>query len=82
MPRSANGFDSGHIAVRWLALADRRLLYFSELYRSGRWTRYYATPELFAEQMHKALRAAQTWARLAGVPRQAGGGDAGLYPAE
>jgi hypothetical protein len=29
------------IARKWFALAESRLLYFGELYRSGCWTYYY-----------------------------------------
>lgn len=68
MSRAASAFNSDRIARRWLALADRRLLYYSQLYRSGRWRRYYASPEQFAAQMHRAIKAAQIWARLAGEP--------------
>jgi hypothetical protein len=82
MPRANGGFNFDGIARRWLALADRRLLYFSQLYRSGRWTRYYASPEQFAAQMHKAIKAAQMWARLAGARGGAGDGKNDPHPAE
>lgn len=62
----ANGepvFDA--IARKWLALAERRLLYFSELYLSGRWRHYYATQEQFAAQMFEVIKQAKTWARIA-----------------
>lgn len=81
MPHAPSGFDSKAIARKWLALADRRLLYFSELYRSGRWTRYCASREQFAEQMHQAIKAAQIWARLAGVRGSAHDGKDDLRPA-
>jgi hypothetical protein len=54
------------IARKWHALAKRRLLYFSELYQSGRWTHYYATHEDFAAHMLDVVRAARNWAQLAG----------------
>jgi hypothetical protein len=79
---SASAFNSGRIARRWLALANRRLLYFSQLYRSGRWTRYYASPEQFAAQMHRAIRAAQMWARLAGESDHAQNVKSNLFPTE
>jgi hypothetical protein len=75
MPFASRGFNSEAIARKWLALADRRLLYFSALYRSGRWTRYYATREQFAVQMHEAIKSAKIWARLAGVRGLADDGD-------
>jgi uncharacterized repeat protein (TIGR03809 family) len=67
MPHATDGFYFEPIAHKWLKLADRRLLYYSDLYRSGRWTRYYASREEFAEKMHEAIKAAQIWARLAGA---------------
>jgi len=54
------------IARKWHALAERRLLYYSELYRSGRWTHYYASRELFARRMLDVIKAAKIWAELAG----------------
>jgi len=54
------------IAHKWHALAQRRLLYYSELYRSGRWTHYYASRERFARHMLDVIKAAKIWAKLAG----------------
>jgi len=54
------------IARKWHELAERRLAYFTELYRSGRWSHYY-TQELFAARMLDVIRAAKVWADLAGV---------------
>jgi uncharacterized repeat protein (TIGR03809 family) len=56
------------IARKWHDLAERRLAYFTELYRSGRWQRYY-TQERFAVRMLDVIRAAKTWSELAGNPR-------------
>jgi hypothetical protein len=81
MPHAAGGFSFDAIARKWLALAERRLLYFSELYRSGHWTRYYASPEQFAVQMLEAIKAAKIWARLAGVRRVAEDHKDDLHPA-
>jgi len=53
------------LSRRWLELAERRLAYFSELYRSGRWRRYY-TPERFAESVVDVMKAAAIWRELAG----------------
>jgi hypothetical protein len=66
MPQLAGTVRFDLIARKWHALARRRLLYFSELYRSGRWTHYYASREEFAAHMLDVIRAAQIWARLAG----------------
>jgi hypothetical protein len=72
MPHATGAFNFKPIAHKWLGLADRRLLYYSDLYRSGRWTHYYASREEFAEKMHEAIKAAQIWARLAGDVGRAG----------
>ena len=66
MPQLAGTVRFDLIARKWHALARRRLLYYSELYRSGRWKHYYASREEFAAQMLDVIRAAKIWARLAG----------------
>ena len=55
-------FDA--IARKWCDLAQRRLDYFIELYRSGRWRHYY-TEERFALRMLDVIKAARVWADLA-----------------
>jgi uncharacterized repeat protein (TIGR03809 family) len=57
------GFDE--LSRQWLTLAERRLAYFSELYRSGRWRRYY-TAESFADQVVDVMKAVTIWRKLAG----------------
>lgn len=52
------------IVRKWHDLAERRLDYFTELYRSGRWRHYY-TQERFAVRMLDVIRAAKTWSDLA-----------------
>ena len=56
------------IARRWHTLATRRLAYYDELYRSGRWRHYYANHHDFALRMLDVVRAAKIWAELAGAP--------------
>jgi uncharacterized repeat protein (TIGR03809 family) len=63
--RPVHAFDQ--ISGKWRDLAERRKEHFSELYRSGRWRRYY-TEEQFRTQMREVIRAAETWAQLA-APR-------------
>jgi hypothetical protein len=41
--------DFGKIAGKWRDLAEKRRDYFAELYRSGRWERYYDQEELIAK---------------------------------
>jgi uncharacterized repeat protein (TIGR03809 family) len=52
------------ISRRWLALVERRLEYYVELYRSGRWQRYY-TRERFTLLMHDAIAVVKAARRLA-----------------
>lgn len=56
------------IVRKWHDLAQRRLDYFTELYRSGRWRHYY-TQERFAVRMLDVIRAAKAWSDLAAKPR-------------
>jgi hypothetical protein len=66
MRHAPGGIRLDIIARKWHALAQRRLLYYSELYRSGRWTHYYASREQFAHHMLDVIKAAKIWAKLAG----------------
>ena len=56
------GFDE--ISRRWLGLAERRLVYYAELYQSGRWQRYY-TPHDFAQRIIDVMKAVTVWRNLA-----------------
>jgi uncharacterized repeat protein (TIGR03809 family) len=51
-------------AKKWRALAYGRCVHLVQLSRSGRWKHYYSE-EKFLNNMVEALRAAQTWDRLA-----------------
>jgi uncharacterized repeat protein (TIGR03809 family) len=66
MPVTHGGLPFDDLSRRWHDLAERRLRHFVELYRSGRWQRYYASEEQFAARMLDVIRAAKVWARLAG----------------
>jgi uncharacterized repeat protein (TIGR03809 family) len=61
--------DFKKIALKWHDLAERRLDYYTELYRSGRWRHYY-TQERFAIRMLEVIDIAKTWRELAGLPRE------------
>ncbi|HZL30535.1 MAG TPA: TIGR03809 family protein [Pseudolabrys sp.] len=52
------------IARKWLDLAERRLEYYTELYRSGRYRRYY-TEDRFAIRMLDVIEATRRWYDLA-----------------
>ena len=70
---SSNGqpFRSEEMARRWQSLAERRRQHLLELYRSGRWRRYYSEDQLMA-QMRDAVRGVEQWGHLTGA---AGSGD-------
>jgi hypothetical protein len=69
MPAVQGGPDFDEIARKWSDLAERRLVYFAELYRSGRWKHYYPTQERFALRVLDVIKAAEVWGNLAGRPR-------------
>jgi hypothetical protein len=61
-------FNIEDSARRWQVLAERRLLSYIELYRSGRWQRYYRSREEFAARMLDVIKVAKTFKEMAGVP--------------
>jgi uncharacterized repeat protein (TIGR03809 family) len=52
------------IAQKWRDLAERRRDYYAELYRSGRWKRYYTEQELI-ERMREVADAVDQWGEIA-----------------
>lgn len=64
MPAHLGGSPLDELSLKWRDLAERRLAYFTELYRSGRWKHYY-TPEAFSERMRDVVKAAKAWRQLA-----------------
>jgi uncharacterized repeat protein (TIGR03809 family) len=62
MAHQAHPYETA--AKKWRALAYGRCAHLVELSRSGRWKHYYSE-EQFLSNMVEALRAAQTWDRLA-----------------
>jgi uncharacterized repeat protein (TIGR03809 family) len=64
MPTKQGRARLDHVTRQWHDLAERRLVYFAELYRSGRWRRYYQQ-EQFALRMLDVIRAARAWRDLA-----------------
>ena len=65
------------IPPQWLALAERRLDYYTELYRNGRW-RYYYTEEYFVALMKDVVQAVGAWRELANRALPDGGGESEL----
>ncbi len=51
------------IARKWRALVQRRREYLAELYRSGRYKKYF-TEQALLHQMREAAAAAQQWDAL------------------
>ena len=70
--RQKSPYDS--IALRWLALVERRERHFADLSQSGRWRRYY-TQTQFLNEMLKTLQVRNQWAALAGLPLRSLPGD-------
>ncbi len=64
MPAFPGSSPLDEISVKWRDLAQRRLVYFTELYRSGRWQHYY-TPEAFTERMRDVVKATKACSQLA-----------------
>jgi uncharacterized repeat protein (TIGR03809 family) len=57
------------IALKWRALAESRCVHFDDLYRTGRWKRYYTEPEFLAA-MRDAVMIAERWAKIAPRPEE------------
>jgi uncharacterized repeat protein (TIGR03809 family) len=58
------------VSHKWRALAERRRAYLVDLYRSGRWTRYYSE-EQFLHCLQSAIRASERWTEIAPAAPQA-----------
>jgi uncharacterized repeat protein (TIGR03809 family) len=56
-------WNSDAVSLRWRSLAERRRAHFVELYKSGRWRRYY-TEEAFLAHMREVVRGADEWSRM------------------
>ena len=50
-------------ARKWLSLAERRRSYFVDLYRSGRWNRYY-DEETLKKQMIEVIADVERWRNI------------------
>ncbi len=55
------------VALRWRSIAERRRDHHLDLYKSGRWRRYY-TDQAFLEAMRDANAMAERWATIAPWP--------------
>ena len=79
MPANFNQHRFERVTRRWLELAERRLAYYEDLYRSGRWRHYLPTQEHFAIRMLDVIKAAKAFRQAAdaSAPQR----DNGLRPA-
>jgi len=66
MPAVQGGIRFDDVVRRWHALAERRVVYYQELYHSGRWTHYFRTRQDFAARMLDVIKAAKTLAAQCG----------------
>jgi hypothetical protein len=64
MPAGPTALRLERVTRQWLDLAERRLAYYDELYRSGRWALYYPTQEQFAVRMLDVIKAVKTFRRV------------------
>jgi hypothetical protein len=56
--------EFGKVAQKWRDFAEKRRAYFTDLYRSGRWTHYYTDDELLL-RMREVVGAAERWGAIA-----------------
>ncbi len=56
-------WKSDAVSLRWRSLAERRRAHFIDLYKSGRWKRYY-TEDAFLAHMREVVRGADEWGRM------------------
>jgi uncharacterized repeat protein (TIGR03809 family) len=55
------------LSQKWRLLADRRLMDLVELYKSGRWNRYFSA-EAFLLHIERAVDSSARWAEIAPRP--------------
>jgi hypothetical protein len=72
MPANYNPHRFERVTRRWLDLAERRLAYYEDLYRSGRWRYYFPTQEHFAIRMLDVIKAAKAFRQAAGAIEREG----------
>jgi uncharacterized repeat protein (TIGR03809 family) len=65
MSRKVEVWDTGEIARQWRDLAERRRAHCIELYRSGRWRRYYTEHE-FLTSVREIAADIESWDALVG----------------
>jgi hypothetical protein len=65
MSRKVEVWDPGEIARQWRELAERRRAHFIELYRTGRWRRYYSEQDFLA-CVREITAEIESWDALAG----------------
>jgi uncharacterized repeat protein (TIGR03809 family) len=73
-------WKSDDVSLRWKSLAERRRQHFVELYKTGRWKRYY-TEDAFLAHMREVVRGADEWGRMVETVRGQAGTSRGERPA-
>jgi len=68
MPAKDDAQRFEKVTRRWLQLAERRLAYYEELYRSGRWRHYFRSQEHFALRMLDVIKATKAFQHAVGKP--------------
>jgi hypothetical protein len=65
MPAGTNALRLERVNRKWLDLAERRLAYYDELYRSGRWSLYFPTQDQLAVRMLDVIKVVKVLRRVA-----------------
>jgi hypothetical protein len=75
VPAKFNPQRFERVTRRWLELAERRLAYYEDLDRTGRWRRYFPTEEHFAIRMLDVIKATKAFrhATASGTPQRGEG---------
>ena len=63
--RAAEPRTTQEIALQWQRLAERRREHLLELYRSGRWRRYYTEDQIMS-LMRDTVRNIEEWGEISG----------------
>ena len=63
MDRRFGKLRTGDVARKWRTLAERRREHLTELYRTGRWTKYY-TEEGFLAVMRATVDTIERWDKI------------------
>ena len=77
MPAMSGTSRLDGVSRRWHDLAGRKLAFYAELHRSGRWQLYFKSRDEFVAHLNAAMKLESIWAGLAGRT----GADGAVRPA-